>query len=125
MALAVMLSILTAAGWVGIAAGSANAACGSTHFCAYDGYNLSGTKLLDSGADRGSRNIFPSSKNATSSGINHSNDKWCGVDEHTFVPDVTVVIWGPGDRLNDLRQQGHDNEIDHFDVVAPGNGCPA
>lgn len=94
------------------------------HFCAWKNINYSGTKLVDSHAVRGSI-IFPQEKNAVSSGKNGTSNKWCGVNEHTFVPDETIVVWSPGDQLSNLHDTGDGDQIDHFDVVAPGTSCPA
>ena len=93
--------------------------------CAWDLHSYGGTKELDSGAGVGSRNVGVVEKNAIGSGKNFTTHQWCGVNEHTFLPDETVWIWYSGDAVDNLGDYGHDNQIDHFDVVAQGGNCPA
>ena len=107
---------------VSLPAPPAFAACSltGTWFKAYDGTSCSGALLLQSNAPRGSRNISVA-RDQTSSGTNSTANKWCGVNEG--LNDQTVFVWAPNTIANQLGSA--DNIIDHFDVVAPGNSCPA
>lgn len=119
-------AVLIGSGLLLISGGAALASCNSTnHFCAWKDVDYNGSKLLDSGLGAGSRNVFPEEKDAVSSGKNFTGNKWCGVNEHTFEPDDTIVVWSPSDQLSNLINQGANDQIDHFDVVATGHACPA
>lgn len=122
-----LLAVLALAGLLGSAA-PAGAHCGrgSGEMCAWDGGNYDGDLLFHANYAAGSRNIYPERRDAISSGKNWDaqEDRYCGVDEHTFLPDETIVIWNYGDNRK-LGGTAVNNRIDHFDVVAKGRACPA
>lgn len=122
-------TLLLATGMLTAAAGgSAQAHCGSGsgQMCAWDGGNCDGDLLFHANYKAGSRNIYPERRDAVSSGKNWDSqrDKYCGVDEHTWQPDETIVVWSYGDNLR-LGGTAVDNRIDHFDIVGETRSCPA
>ncbi len=121
-------TLLLATAMLATVTGSAEAHCGSGsgQMCAWDGGNYDGDLLFHANYKAGSRNIYPERRDAISSGKNWDGqrDRYCGVDEHTFLPDETIVIWNYGDNKR-LGGTAVDNRIDHFDIVAEGRSCPA
>ena len=100
-----------------VAAKPAFANCQTTnHFCAWKDINYGTPKLFDNTYPADTNNLFPSEKDAVSSGKNFTSHVWCGVNEHKFQPDSTVFAWGPGDQISSLVTYNANDLIDHFDV---------
>lgn len=107
----------------------ANASCQSTsHYCVWKDIGY-GVKLLDDGSGVGSRNIYPSQRDAASSSKNFTPHRWCGVDEHLYTPDTTLYRQNPGVDWIDFTQFSFNDQLDHLDVVGKDNSgnwnaCP-
>ncbi|WP_229402593.1 peptidase inhibitor family I36 protein [Micromonospora okii] len=93
--------------------------CESGHFCAWDGANYSGNKVIDSTAAFGTTNVDVPD-NVVSSVKNLTGNRWCGVN-NGFPGDDTVLNVAPNTRLGSIG--GADNKIDHFYVRGGNWGC--
>lgn len=104
--------------------GKALYSCSSGYYCAWKDSAYSGTKLLNDNSTSGVR--YPSQKDAVSSGVNRTTRSWCGVNELSASPDVTVVRWFAGDEISNLAGiAGANDRIDHYDVISNSGTCPA
>lgn len=119
-----MLLVATLAGVASVgfvqAPALADSSCPTGYFCAWDGENYTGAKLIQSSAPPGTDNIDVAD-DRVSSVKNNTGNRWCGVN-NGFPGDDTVLSVARYTNLPVLDSKAN-NKIDHFYVVAGAGNC--